>query len=285
MTDLPVHVTRWNDSGARSPRALLVHGTMTWGEECFADQRPLADEFAVEVMDRRGFGDSPDVARSDWETDAADVAELLGSDGAHLVGHSYGGVVAMAAALRRPGAIRSLVLIEPSALRIAERVPVVRAALERNRAMFADGSPFRGMSPEDYLRSGEELGYPVPEFTERRLRATRTAMAERPCWEAQFELEPLATLQAPKVVVTGTWENAPPGYRASTGDALMACGAFIAERIGARLVRVTGAGHMVHQERPDVVNDLLKEVWRGGSTGASVSPWPRPRSEGETKGP
>jgi pimeloyl-ACP methyl ester carboxylesterase len=106
------------------------------------------------------------------------------------------------------------------------------------------------------------LGYPVPEFTERRLRATRTAMAERPCWEAMFDLEPLALAPFPKVVVNGTWDNAPAGYRESTGDALIACGAFIAERVGARLVRVPGAGHLTHQDQPDFVNGLLRELWR-----------------------
>jgi LacI family transcriptional regulator len=30
-------------------------------------------------MDRRGFGDSPDVACSDWEVDAGDVVGLLGA--------------------------------------------------------------------------------------------------------------------------------------------------------------------------------------------------------------
>ena len=60
-------------------------------------QRPLAERYRLLVMDRRGFGGSPDIDRSDYEVDAADVAELLG-DGAHLVGHSYGGVVAMLAA-------------------------------------------------------------------------------------------------------------------------------------------------------------------------------------------
>lgn len=261
MADPPVHITFWNESGADAPRAVLVHGTMTWGEECFSEQRPLAAQFALDVMDRRGFGDSPDIACSDWEVDAEDVVGLLGSAGAHLVGHSYGGVVAMAVAAHRPAAVRSLVLIEPSALRIAEQVPVVKAALERHRAMFADGAPFRGMSAQDYLRSGAELGFPVPEFTERRLRATRTAMAERPCWEAQIDLKPLARAPFPKVVVTGKWDQAHLAYRASTGDALVACGSFVAERIGARLVQVPGADHFPHRDRPNIVNALLREVW------------------------
>jgi hypothetical protein len=45
-------------------------------------------------------------------------------------------------------------------------------------------------------------------------------MAERPCREAQIGLTPLAQARFPKVVVTGTWDQAHPAYRASTGDAL-----------------------------------------------------------------
>ena len=260
----PIHVTVWNDSGPTAPRAVLVHGTMTWGTECFERQRPLADEFALEVVDRRGFGDSPDIERSDWEIDAADVVELLG-EGAHLMGHSYGGVVAMAAAARRPQAVRSLVLIEPAAYRVAEEVPAVRAGLERNRAALAVGGAFREMSAEDYLRSGAEFGFDVPEFTPRRLRATRTAMAERPAWEAEIPLEPLAAADFPKVVVIGAWDEANPQYREAAGEALMGSGVFVAEKIGARLVRVPGADHFPHRDRDELVNALLRETWRGAA--------------------
>jgi pimeloyl-ACP methyl ester carboxylesterase len=261
VSDAPVHVTVWNESVAGGPRVVLVHGTMTWGEECFEQQRSLAEEFELVVMDRRGFGDSPDTERSDWEVDAEDVLDLLGS-GAHLVGHSYGGVVAMAAAARRPGAVRSLVLIEPAALRVAEEVTVVRAALEANRRMFEDGSPLRGMSAEDYLRTSAEFGMPVPEFTPRRLRATRTAMAERPCWEALIPLGPLAAAAWPKTVVTGAWDDAHPDYRRVVGEALIACGSFIADRIGAAFVRVAGADHFPQRDRPEIINALLREIWQ-----------------------
>jgi hypothetical protein len=70
------------------------------------------------LVDRRGFGASPADGRVDFERDAEDVAELL-ADGAHLVGHSYGGVVSLLAAARRPDAVRSLVLIEPPAFGVA----------------------------------------------------------------------------------------------------------------------------------------------------------------------
>ena len=260
MSDATVHVTVWREPVADGTRAVLVHGTMTWGTECFEQQRPLADEFRLDVMDRRGFGDSPDTERSDWEVDAEDVLDLLGS-GAHLVGHSYGGVVALAAAARRPEAIRSLVLIEPSALRVAEEVPVVRAGLERNRRLLAAGAE-RSISAEDYLRSSADLGLPVPEFTHRRLRATRTALAERPCWEALIPLASVAASSWTKVVVNGAWDRANAEYRRVVGEALIACGSFIADRIGARLVRVPGTDHFPHRDDPDLVNALLRDIWR-----------------------
>lgn len=255
-----VHVTIWREAGPHAQRAVLVHGTMTWGEECYERQRPLAAEFELDVMDRRGFGDSPDTERSDWEVDARDIAELLG-DGAHLVGHSYGGVAAMAAAASNPEAVRSLVLIEPAALRVAAEIPVVAATLARYRRAFASASSPRDMSAEDYLRSSAQFGMPVPEFTPRRLRATCTAMAERPCWDAAITLEPLAAAPWRKAVINGTWAQAHPEYRRFTGEALMACGEYIAERIGAELIRVPGTDHMPHRDHPDLVNAFLKDIW------------------------
>ena len=42
----PVHVTVWGAGRTGAARAVLVHGTMTWGTDGygFAAQRPLADQ-------------------------------------------------------------------------------------------------------------------------------------------------------------------------------------------------------------------------------------------------
>jgi B3/4 domain/alpha/beta hydrolase fold len=102
-----------------------------------------------------------------------DVVELLG-DGVHLVGHSYGGVVAMLAAGLRPQAVRSLTLIEPLAPRLAAHDPSVAAALERMRK-GVQNLP-EDMTPEEYLRlSTEPLGINVPAPTPLTLRAARSA--------------------------------------------------------------------------------------------------------------
>ena len=129
-----VHVTVWDEAGAGAPTAVLIHGSMTWGAAAFERQRSLASFCRLVVVDRRGYGSSPDVDRSDYDADAEDVLELLGDgEAAHVVGHSSGGVVAMLLSGRRPRAVRSLALIEPAAFRVTADDPSVASALERLR--------------------------------------------------------------------------------------------------------------------------------------------------------
>lgn len=123
-----VHVARWGIDG---PRAVLVHGgaqgTASAGHRNFHAQEALAAQgWRLDVPDRPGHGDSPDPGRpDDAEADAAWVSELLG-DGAHLLGHSFGGLVALAAAAQRPEAVRSLTLVEPALQKLATGAPAVR---------------------------------------------------------------------------------------------------------------------------------------------------------------
>jgi len=111
------------------PRVVFVHG----GEEAggafaFAAQLPLAQRFTLIWPDLPGHGKSPAQGHKTVDRDASIVAELLG-DGAHLVGHSFGGAVALHAAASRPDKVHSLTLIEPATLDIAAHDPAVREML------------------------------------------------------------------------------------------------------------------------------------------------------------
>jgi pimeloyl-ACP methyl ester carboxylesterase len=257
-----VHVTVWDDADGAGENVLLVHGSTSWGCDPvlgFGTQRPLADSFRVLAMDRRGYGRSPDIARSDYDVDADDIARLLG-EGAHLVGHSYGTAGAMLAAGRRPEAVRSLTLIEPGCYQIAAGHPVVAAALHANREGRAKLPP--DLPAEVYLRAAtDSIGWPPLTPTPDRLRAAGAAMRELPCWEAEIPVEPLRAAPWPKLVIGGTWETAPALYQQRGGEPLMACAEVTAGRIGARLLRVTGASHYPQVERPDVVNAALREMF------------------------
>lgn len=101
----------------------------------------------------------------------------------------------------------------------------------------------------------------MPEPTTARLRAAQTALHERPCWDAEIPVEPLAAASWPKLVISGTWETAPQTYRVVGGEPLMACARVVAERIHARLMRVPGASHWPQSEQPEIVDSALCALW------------------------
>ena len=82
----------------------------------------------------RALGRVPEVAMT--EDDADEIAALLG-DGGHLLGYSYGGVVALGIAARYPGRVRSLTVLEPPAMQLLPDDPDARATEDRVEAALA----------------------------------------------------------------------------------------------------------------------------------------------------
>ena len=138
MTD--IFVESW---GAGTP-VVLVHGSLATGAEEWQAQRPLAEDgYRLLVLDRRGYGRSPTIEGEDFLRDADDIAELM-EDGAHLVGHSYGGLGALYAAARRPEETLSLTLLEPGAFALGQRTPAAQTLVHevrRIRQVWGIGPP------------------------------------------------------------------------------------------------------------------------------------------------
>src|SRR5918992_5124031 len=129
------------DSWGTGTRVVLVHGSLATGGEEWQAQRPLADEgFRLLVPDRRGYGKSPVAKGEDFLRDADDIAELM-DDGAHLVGHSYGGLGALYAAARRPEETLSLTLLEPGAFALGQRNPAAQRLVHQVRRIWEKQLP------------------------------------------------------------------------------------------------------------------------------------------------
>lgn len=231
MASSSLHLRIWGEG----ERIVLLHGSnvadpgRTWGE-----QRDLSARYQLVIPDRRGHGESPDYVGHGFEVGVADVLELLG-DGAHLAGVSYGAIVAMLAAARRPDLVKSLTLIEPPAFHLAPDHPAVQALMERLLPVYRDAG-----TPEEFMRGfAAAFGGQFPEnfqLPPANRRAVATAMTEPAPWEADLDLATLKACPFPKLVLSGGWH-----------DAFEAVADCLAPAIGAAREIITGEGHGVQQ--------------------------------------
>jgi pimeloyl-ACP methyl ester carboxylesterase len=225
------------------PSLLLVHGSVVNAELTWSAQRPLAEQFEIVAPNRRGFPPGPDVAQVDFEDEAVWLEPFL-EQGTHLVGHSYGGVIALLAAARHPERLRSLTVIEPPAFGVARGVPAADEFMARIEEHWTGGP----RDPGEFLRGFLSLvgsSAPPGNFTPALLQGARTLMVERSPAEAVIPLDELARTPFPKLVVSG-------GHSA----AFEALCDLLEERLGAERAVLPGAGHSV-QRLGEPFNELL----------------------------
>jgi pimeloyl-ACP methyl ester carboxylesterase len=243
MTDL--FIETW---GTGTP-VVLVHGSLATGQGEWEAQRPLAEEgYRLLVPDRRGYGRSPAAQGEDFLRDADDIADLMG-DGAHLVGHSYGGLGAMIAAARRPEATLSLALLEPPALCLAHHDGAARALLDGVREMWDVDLPDDEWA-ERFLRAvGTDIEELPPGVLEQAVPLVPVLRRGRPVWDADLPLAELAAAEFPKLVVSGGHSA---GFDAICDE--------LASAIGAARRVVAGAGHEI-QFTGEPINEALLDLW------------------------
>src|SRR6185436_5572150 len=141
----------------RGEPVLLLHSSASSSGQWRSLIDSLRDRYRVFAPDFYGCGGT-----GNWRggcftlADDAEIARaLLNREGgrAHLVGHSYGGTVALHLARRYSHAVRSLTLIEPVAFQLLRdddsfnaAFSEIRAVAERLRRAFTDGDSQGGMA-------------------------------------------------------------------------------------------------------------------------------------------
>jgi pimeloyl-ACP methyl ester carboxylesterase len=188
-------------------RLVLIHGSVGNAEAWAPVVPTLEQRFEVVAPTRGGYPPGPLLERIDFERQAQELAQLLGEE-AHLVGHSYGGVIALLIAVAHPERVRSLAVSEPPAFGLARGNPVVDALVDRLAEHFEHGPREPRAFAEGFLALvGSEARLPerLPPQLEQGIRAT---MAERPPWEAEIPLDELAAAPFPKLVVSGAHNEA-----------------------------------------------------------------------------
>jgi pimeloyl-ACP methyl ester carboxylesterase len=214
-----------------------VHGSMTSGAQTWSKQEELAARWTLVVPDRRGYEPNPTADRSDFEVDGADLAPLL-EGGAHLVGHSYGALGSIFAAVRRLGDVRSLTVIEIPSTSLGRGNPVVEAQIalhEERLRTITDPREFQLDFARQLGAPTEGLPDPLPPALERQV---RLFMNERPPWDGAIPVDELRQAGIPVLVVSGGWDE---GLEASS-DALATALGSTAER-----AVIPGRGHVVQR--------------------------------------
>ena len=208
-------------------RLVFVHGSVGNASATWSAQRALEERFECVFLTRGGYPPGPPLARIDFEEQADEVAADL-REGDHLVAHSYGGVVSLLAAARKP-VLASLTVGEPPCFGVARGHPDVEQFLTQYESFDAAG-------PREYLEfflplvgSEIRLPDPLPPALEQ---GARAAMAERTPDQAVIPLTELAATPFPKLVISG-------GHNAAF-DAV--CD-VLETRLPAQRAVVPGAGH------------------------------------------
>ena len=212
-------------------RVVLIHGSVgnadTWAPVLPA----LEGQFELLAPNRGGYPPGPLLERIDFERQAEELAPLLG-EGAHLVGHSYGGVISLLIASAHPERVRSLAVSEPPAFGLARGNPVVDDLITRLSEHFEHGPREPRAFAEGFLATvGSAV--PLPERLPPQLeQGIRASMAERPPWQAEIPLDELAATAFPKLVISGAHH---PAFDAVCD--------VLETRLGADRAVLPGAGH------------------------------------------
>ncbi len=261
-------------AGRGAETVILLHGSA--GTKAHWDQvrARLEGRYRVVVPDLFGYGRSGPCPgpKADLAAQAALVSALLEhcSGPVHLVGHSYGGAIALRAAFEHPRAFASLTLIEPVALHLlrdgrpadfalfrefgAVAASVAQAAAGRGgpngMARFVDfwngEGTWAGIRPETRTGLAAYAGKIAQDF--------RAAMSE-PLPPAAYGL-----IEAPTRVLFG--EASHPSGRAIAGllaDALPDAGVEM----------VPEAGHMIPLTHPEPLAAAIE-----AQLGAAAPDWP-----------
>jgi pimeloyl-ACP methyl ester carboxylesterase len=198
----------------RTPTVVTLHASASSARQWQPLATALAPRFRVHAIDLHGHGE-----RSPWRgarplslaDDAALVAPLLRREGdVHLVGHSYGGAVALKVAAMYPQHVRSVTLYEPVMFRWlveaqATEVGDVLGVIDTIRHHLAFGSAFDAARAFIDFWSGEGAWQSMASSRRESIAARMRTVASH---FAALLLEPLALREVahlciPTMVLTG----------------------------------------------------------------------------------
>lgn len=257
--------------GQGSPLALM-HGGPGADLYTMLSFKPLADQFTLVFYDHRcnGRSEGAEVSSMTWENLTADadaLREKLGFDRWAVLGHSFGGNVALEYALRYPQRVSALVLVNSGGdyRVVRENAPAVLAQrgytpelVELSRR-FLNGQ----IEPNEMFPSLMKLGkayspylspWQMPHMIltgiQTKLQPEAMIFGETQLLRNWAIMDRLGEIQAPTLVIAGREDFIyPPEHQEALAAGLP----------NARLVFIDRAGHNPHDEQPVKVQRLIRD--------------------------
>ncbi len=268
-----------------APRLLVLHGGPGADHAYLLPQLlRLAERYDCVFYDQRGGGRSKsaadDVGPVTWRTHVDDLAhvaaELVGDRPLHLVGYSWGGLLALLYALDAAGVVLPALgapvgggaphaRVAPASLTLIDPAPVTRRLREQFEADFArraadpriaamradlQASGLREREPDAYRQRAFELsvaGYFFDPARAHDLTPFRvTGRVQQSVWESlgDYDLVPhLGRIACPTFVAHGREDPIPLGSSEALVTAVP----------GARLTVLERCGHVPYVEQPDAL--------------------------------
>ena len=264
------------------PTIVVLHGGPDFDHSYLLPELDrLADTFRLVYYDQRGRGRSSDgVGPGDVtiESEIEDldrVRQLLGLESMDVLGHSWGGLLAMEYAVRRPEHVSHLILMNSGPASASDMATLRRSLSNRRRreqseamrAIASSAAYLAGERDADaaFYRIHFASALPGPELLAElvgRLRSNVTAdgivlarqieerLYDETWFREGYDLTPgLRTLQAPALVIHGDRDFIPVEIAGHIADALPR----------GRLVVLDDCGHFAFIEHPDRVHTLVAD--------------------------
>lgn len=273
----------WVEVVGRGYPLVLMHGGPGADLWTLQSLRRLADHYTLVFYDHRCNGRSvgPPVASMTWDNLTADADALraaLGFERWAVLGHSFGGKVALEYALRYPQRLSHLVLMDTGADSFWDTENAPQILAERGfspKTVRLAERFFRGrIAPRAYLPSLMRLGSAydphtsllsaIPTFARAwrsRPRSAPFIFGFRHLMPGWSVMDRLDEIRVPTLVMAGRDDFVfPPEHQAQIAAGIP----------GARLLIIDGAGHNPHDEQPGQVTAAIRAFITGDGRVARV---------------
>lgn len=248
MAEVPLHVL----VSGTGPTVVFVHGTTANADRWDLVRAQLDGTFRTVAYDRRGRGRSGDASSYSFDDELDDLDRVLDEHGpAHLVGHSFGGRLALEVAARRTDLL-SLTLYEPPLDTAAGPAGFTEALAAATRAqdweaVLATFFPVAGITAEEvaFMRMVPAVWGAFVDGA-RTVEREVTALEQRP-----LDVELGAKVDVPAQYLLGGLTDSPVFLNGARE---------LAAQMRAEVHLIAGQRHIAMAATPDVLARLITQL-------------------------